>query len=209
MKNELELIKKEFENDEKILESAFKLERFFKKYKVLLISLVVVILAWISFVVIYDYLEEKRTDEISAIFNELNESPNNENLRNELKKLNPELYDLFLFSLNELDEKDALESKNELIKILATYDNASKNKDFDKLTSVAKDTNLGEFSILQAAFLARENNDFKKMRELLKEVKNAELQEFVKAMQHYGILIEKAESNSISFEKVESKWDIS
>ena len=43
------------------------------------------------------------------------------------------------------------------------------------------------------------------MRELLKEVKNAELQEFVKAMQHYGILIEKAESNSISFEKVESK----
>ena len=44
----LQGIKQEFEQDEKILESAFRLERLVKKYKYYLIALVVLIVAWVG-----------------------------------------------------------------------------------------------------------------------------------------------------------------
>ena len=96
--NDLQVIKKEFENDEKILESAFRIERFFKKYKYILIVVVLVLVLWGVYICVYSFLEEKKAAEINEIYRELTQSPNNEVLRQSLKDKAPELYDLFLYA---------------------------------------------------------------------------------------------------------------
>ena len=48
LSKDLESIKNEFQNDEKLLENAFKLERFFKKYKFVLLGIVSINILWVQ-----------------------------------------------------------------------------------------------------------------------------------------------------------------
>lgn len=200
LSKDLETIKSEFQNDEKLLENAFKLERLFKKYKFVLLGIVAVVVLWIVIVVASDYVEEKNAKEISQIYNELLVSPQNTVLRENLKNKAPKLYDAFIYAnlssqkearIAELEELS--QSKNELIAQIASYELASLKEDLQALSTIAKNPkkqndSLKDFAKIQEAYLLLKNNDIDKAREVLKGVSSeSSLDSIARQMEHYGI----------------------
>lgn len=200
LSKDLETIKSEFQNDEKLLENAFKLERLFKKYKFVLLGVVAVVVLWIAIVVASDYVEEKNAKEISQIYNELLVSPQNTVLRENLKSKAPKLYDAFIYAnlssqkearIAELEELS--QSKNELIAQIASYELASLKEDLQALSTIAKNPkkqgdSLKDFAKVQEAYLLLKNNDIDKAREVLKGVSSeSSLDSIARQMEHYGI----------------------
>ena len=200
LSKDLETIKSEFQNDEKLLENAFKLERLFKKYKFVLLGIVAVVAIWIAIVVASDYVEEKNAKEISQIYNELLVSPQNTVLRENLKSKAPKLYDAFIYAnlssqkearIAELEELS--QSKNELIAQIASYELASLKEDLQALSTIAKNPkkqndSLKDFAKIQEAYLLLKNNDIDKAREVLKGVSSeSSLDSIARQMEHYGI----------------------
>lgn len=200
LSKDLETIKSEFQNDEKLLENAFKLERLFKKYKFVLLGVVAVVVLWIAIVVASDYVEEKNAKEISQIYNELLISPQNTVLRENLKSKAPKLYDAFIYAnlssqkearIAELEELS--QSKNELIAQIASYELASLKEDLQALSTIAKNPkkqgdSLKDFAKIQEAYLLLKNNDIDKAREVLKGVSSeSSLDSIARQMEHYGI----------------------
>ena len=200
LSKDLETIKSEFQNDEKLLENAFKLERLFKKYKFVLLGIVAVVVLWIAIVVASDYVEEKNAKEISQIYNELLISPQNTVLRENLKSKAPKLYDAFIYAnlssqkearIAELEELS--QSKNEIIAQIASYELASLKEDLQALSTIAKNPkkqgdSLKDFAKVQEAYLLLKNNDIDKAREVLKGVSSeSSLDSIARQMEHYGI----------------------
>ncbi len=191
MNKNLEAIKKEFENDEKILENAFKLERFFKKYKYILLGVVLGVVAWVTYINVYDHMEEKKALEISAIYDELMSAPDNEILRKSLQEKAPKLYDLFLYAyFVKNNDKNALanltESQNQIVSDLAKYEMASATKDKQALANIGSDfKNLAK---LQEAYLLLQENEIAKMRQILESIPEESSEfEVAQYMSHYGI----------------------
>ena len=212
LSKDLETIKSEFQNDEKLLENAFKLERLFKKYKFVLLGIVAVVVLWIAIVVASDYVEEKNAKEISQIYNELLISPQNTVLRENLKSKAPKLYDAFIYAnlssqkearIAELEELS--QSKNELIAQIASYELASLKEDLQALSTIAKNPkkqgdSLKDFAKVQEAYLLLKNNDIDKAREVLKGVSSeSSLDSIARQMEHYGI-----DKLPLEFTKLES-----
>ena len=211
--NDLQVIKKEFENDEKILESAFRIERFFKKYKYILIVVVLVLVLWGVYIGVYSFLEEKKAAEINEIYRELTQSPNNEVLRQSLKDKAPELYDLFLYAqiiqlantqnLNgsNLDFEALQNSSNQIVKEIAEYVIASKSQDSAKLDAI--DSAFGDLAKIQEAYLAIKAQDITKARKILSTIpKDSQMAGNAELLRHYGITTMPLESNDMSIEEI-------
>ncbi len=216
LSKDLEAIKSEFQNDEKLLENAFKLERFFKKYKFVLIGIVAVCVVWVGAVVLSDYIDEKNAQETTQIYNQLLASPQNTILRENLAKKAPNLYDAFIYA-NLAQEKEArlqeLEnltiSKNELIAQMASYELASLKGDKELLNSISKPSSnkkdssnaLQDFAKIQEAYLLLKENDITKAREVLKGVSSdSSLDSIARQMEHFGI--DKIQAQSLKLESV-------
>lgn len=219
LSKDLESIKNEFQNDEKLLENAFKLERFFKKYKFVLLGIVSINILWVGFIVVSDYVEEKNAKEISQIYDELLVSPQNTILRENLKSKAPKLYDAFIYAnlssqkesrMQELEELKA--SKNELIAQMAQYELASLKEDKEALNAIynnsknkQKETDsLKDFAKIQEAYLLLKNNDIAKAREVLKSISSeSSLDSIARQMEHYGI--DKISLESTKLESIKLK----
>lgn len=98
IKENLEQVKSEFKSDEKLLEGAFRLEKFFKRYKWVLLFIIVAFIAYLGDTKLQDYKREQTKERITQIYNEVLESPNNIALQKRLKEVAPELYDLYQFA---------------------------------------------------------------------------------------------------------------
>ncbi|MGX3044511.1 hypothetical protein [Helicobacter sp. T3_23-1056] len=222
LSKDLEHIKSEFQNDEKLLENAFKIERLFKKYKFVLLGIVSIIILWVGFIVASDYVEEKNAKEISQIYDELLVSPQNTILRENLKSKAPKLYDAFVYANlssqkeERMQELEGLkESKNELIAQIAQYELASLKEDKDALNAIysnaknKKDTDsLKDFAKIQEAYLLFKNNDIAKAREVLKSVSSeSSLDSIARQMEHYGIDKISLQSTKLESIKLETPQD--
>ncbi len=98
IKDEIQHVKEELSSDEKLLENAFKLERLYKKYKFLIWTLVIVIVAGFGGNAAWNaYLQSKR-DAANDAFLTLQQDPNNRAAQAALQENNPRLYDLFRLS---------------------------------------------------------------------------------------------------------------
>jgi len=106
IKDELEYVKKELSSDEKLLENAFKLERFYKKHKIKIwAGLILLIGGFGGKAAITAYKEHKLNIANEALL-KLEANPKDSQALEELKNNNPKLYNLYLYS-KALKEKDS------------------------------------------------------------------------------------------------------
>jgi len=117
IKDELQHVKDELSGDEKILESAFKLERLYKKYKTLIWGVLILILVGVGGNIAWGAYQQNKLDTANQAFLSLQKNPDNKDAVATLKSNNPELYTLY--ALNQ-----AL--KNQQVETLKTFEN---NKD--------------------------------------------------------------------------------
>lgn len=214
LNNKLNQVKDELIHDQSLLVQAFKLESFFRKYRVLIIAFGVILLALIAYFVISNYNEGKKNAEASLLFNEIvlknQNKQDTKDLEDKLKALNPVLYDYYIFNflanlsydaLMQKENLDKLESisnsKDEYIKQMASYTLASLKQDLDGLSKAAEysflNNNMKNLIYMQLAYIYIQNNNIKKAQDtLLKTTSdgiNADVRfnSFISHLKHYGV----------------------
>lgn len=190
LKEKLQVAKESFSSDEKIFESAFRLELFLKKYKYLLIILVVGLVGYLLFVQINAKIEEKKAIEATSIYEKLLNEPNNQALIDALQSKSPQLLEIFLLSqaikTNDVETlKKMIDSKSALVKSFAAYQFASLQQDTEKL-GILDTGGFADLAKLQQAFLMIEQKKIQEAKEVLQSIdQTSVLQELVKILLHY------------------------
>lgn len=192
IKNNLDYIKNEFGNDEKIIENAFKLEILYKRYKYIIWTIGALIVVAILFYGIHIFYKEANAQKYSSIYSSLLENPANEELKNKLQKGNLELYNMFilqqaLLNGNIADLEYVSKQKDNLISTIALYHLGSFDRSVEILGKVNKDP-LGDLSKFQQAYGLINENKISEAKIILDSIpQNSSLNQMAKLLSHYTI----------------------
>lgn len=133
LKQNIEYVKESLNSQEQFLGNLIKGEKFFKKHKVTIITIIILFLAYISFTYINDHSKAHNLKVSNEAYQELMQNSDNKEAQELLKKTNLNLYSLFLF--HNLDDKEALEKimneekLNETLSDFYNFETALKSKD--------------------------------------------------------------------------------
>ncbi len=99
LKDELNVVKQELSSDEKLLEQAFHLEKFFKKNKTIIIGGAALLIGAFIGYKIYDYVQNSKLEAANSALLALQKDPKNSAAISKLKENNPKLYNLYEYSI--------------------------------------------------------------------------------------------------------------
>lgn len=166
IQDDVKYVKSELSGDEKILESAFKLETLYKKYKLPIWGTAAVLIFFFVGSGIMDGMRNSRLAEANNAFLTLQKKPGDTAALETLKSKNPALFELYSFS-EAVKKKDVATvkvltaSKNEVIADSSRYVAANfENKEAN--TKLYK-----EMAELEGAYLAIKAGNTEKAREKL------------------------------------------
>jgi hypothetical protein len=153
-------IKKELSGDEKVLESVFKLETLYKKYKFIIWAVVIGLVLFFVGRNIMQSMHETKLEEANVAFLTLQKNDGDTEALAILKEKNPALFELFSY---------AQASKNKDVKVLATLTSSSNEVIADAsaytvatLENKSSDSKLySEMAIIEEAYLAIKAGDTK------------------------------------------------
>jgi len=153
-------VKRELSSDEKVLESAFKLETLYKKYKFIIWAVVIGLLLFFVGRNVMHAMNEAKLAEANNAFLTLQTKADDAEALKVLKEKNPALFELFSFSQAN-QKKDT--------KVLSTLKNSSNTVIADAsaytLAALEKKSNdsklYKEMSIMEDAYLAIKSGDIK------------------------------------------------
>ncbi|GMT38778.1 hypothetical protein NHP20013_08620 [Helicobacter bizzozeronii] len=140
--------------------------------------MVVGVVLWVAYMKFLEHKQEKKNQEITAVYNEVLQNPNNVAVLDRLKTTSQELYDLYTYAqaLKSQDTQALLKlenSPNSLVRALATYYYASYQKDLKTLQTLNL-PKMQDLIALQKAYL------------LYQEHKQPqEIQKVVSILKHY------------------------
>lgn len=166
MKDGVAFVKKELSGDEQVLESALKLETFYKKYKVMIWGALVAMTLFFVGKSIMDMMETKRLAEANQALLVLQSNPKEKEALQMLQEKNPALFELFSYkeAINSSDTKrlQALsKSVNEIISDMSRYG-------LHTLENKASSSKLyEEMALINKAYLALESGEIKKVQDTL------------------------------------------
>ncbi len=186
LKDSLNSVKNELSSDEKLLEQAFHIEKFYKRHKIKILSFVVFVILLVLAYSINNYIENKKLINANEAFLILEKDPNNKKALEELKSNNPKLYNLFIYSLAVDKENpkllENLKVNNEILKDIISYHKAVLN---NKITNSKYYENL---VLVERAYLAIKKGQKDKAKTLLIQVdNNSPLKGIAKLLEHYII----------------------
>lgn len=133
IQDDVNYIKKELSGDEKILESAFKIETLYKKHKVKVGAGILAVFVFFAGTAIQENMHEAKLLEANKAFLSLEENANDAEALKNLKENNPALFDLYSYTqaVKNKDTKalDALAtSKNTVISDVSAYASSMLNE---------------------------------------------------------------------------------
>jgi hypothetical protein len=126
IKDEIKYVKEELSSDEKLLENAFKIERFYKKHKIKIWAVLILLIVVFGGRAIYNAYYEHKLNLANSALLQLQSNPKNSTALNQLKDNNPKLYELFIYSQAIKDKdikslKKLTSSKDSLILDVTKY----------------------------------------------------------------------------------------
>ena len=169
LKENVQQIKSELSSEEKFFESFFKVERFYKKYKLIIITSAIVIVGYVvaSNVVTYTNDQDKvlANKAYSALLANKDVAINTAIL----KEKNNELLAIFTHntSLDNTKEVDA-----QYLKEIAQFNKAIKSNDLEALDMLILNPEflLKDFAIFNKALIQSNKNDFKSAKKTLETI---------------------------------------
>ena len=186
IKDDVNYIKNELSSEEKFLESFVKTERFFKKYKKLIVVLIIaVIIGSIAFLV-KTKLDEKNLYEANIALSNFLEN-GNQNSLNQLKEKNRDLYEIALY----LDAKNEFKNADinlKYLKELLDFQVALLNSNQSDLDAVSKkaDFLLKDYAIFNQALILVNNQKYAEAREILGKIsQDSRAFELATLLKHY------------------------
>lgn len=187
LKQNVEYIKEEMTNDEKMLEGLLRLESWFRRYKLALFTLLGILIVAIIGYIGNNYYQHNKQQNLANAYEKALKG--DEVALKILKDSKSRLYDLYLFK-NALKSNDTAmlktleSSRDPIIAQFATAQTASLNKDINLLNS----QNAGDFGYLQAALLEIKAGNLQKAREILAKIKNdSPIRDLANSLTHLSI----------------------
>jgi predicted negative regulator of RcsB-dependent stress response len=195
LKENVEMVREELNSEEKFFENAVKAERFVKKYKMLLIAGVVLIIGAVVGNAFYDAQKRSNKESANTALATLQSDPNNAQALKTLKSLNPDMYDLWLLSdaLKRSDSEAlaALTSSKAIgIADIAAYQKAVNSNDMEALESYSMrpDAIYKDLALFQLAVLLMENGRSDEGQgKLLLISQESPLYRYAQPLMHYGV----------------------
>ncbi len=119
-------VKKELSGDEKMLASAFKAEKIYKKHKLKIFAILGIIIAYFVGTAIIESIAQDKREKANAAYLVLKKDAKNSDALNSLKTNNPALFELYSYqkAIKASDTttlKSLSTSKNEIISDLSSY----------------------------------------------------------------------------------------
>jgi len=195
LKENIDMVKEELNQEEKLFESAVKTERFVKKYKMPLISVLSAIVVVLVGNSIYQVNQSNAITASNEAYNVLLKDPSDTKAVSTLQDNNPALYDAWKLqtALKAKDEKtlETLTSSSSVIVAdLASYELATLKKDKVALNEYAlkQEAVLKDLAILNEAVLLMQEDKVEEAQARLKMIdKKSSLEKTVTLLQHYGV----------------------
>lgn len=187
IKQNVEHIKTELSNEEKFLESFVKVERFYKKYKNLLLVSVVVIVVAVAGISINNYLGAANKTAANEAFSTLLEDMNNSQAMEILKDKNPKLAQIIEAKKAKIEGK-SVSIDVQYLKELELYNEAIKNQDAEKLSQVLmqNDFTLKEYALFQKALILAQRENYKEAKEILEQIpQDSQVQQLASTLKHF------------------------
>jgi len=188
LKENVDYIKQEISTEEQFFESFFKVEKIYKKYKLLIIGTVIAILGYFIGSAINDYVKEQNAIAANEAYNILIKNPNDKSAlhqQNILKEKNKKLLQIALYK----NSKD-FTLKNDVIYLnqIALFNTAIKNNNIKALNTLILDSKfvLRDYAIFNKALIQSNNGEFKKAKATLNNIKdNSQVTTLSNLLKHY------------------------
>ena len=170
IKDDVNYLKNELNNEEKLLENFVKLERFFKKYKKIIY--VLILLAIITPIAIFtkNKIDQSNLYKANIALNNYLEQGEESSLEY-LKNKNQSLYEVALF-LTAKKELSEINISSKYLKELLEYQIAAKEMNFDKLDALRKNDDflIKDYAILHEAIILVNQEEYEKAKAILEEI---------------------------------------
>ncbi len=187
LKENVDFLKNEISTEEKFFEGFFKLEKFWKKYKIAVISSVTIVVVVVASINIKSYLQMQNKIKANKVFNSLLENPKNIQASKELEKLNPTLLTIAKHLTNQKNKEDKVIDV-QFLKEIVEYNiaiNKNDTKAIDK-TILKSSFLLKEYAIFQKALVQTLNENYSEAKKTLELVpQNSGVTKVSNKLKHY------------------------
>ena len=195
LKENIEMVKEELNSEEQFFEKAVQTERFVKKYKTPLIAIITATVLAVVTATAYNVYTQNKIEASNTALNVLLQNPADVAAKDELKNLNPKLYDVWTLS-NALKTKDKAalnslqNSKALVVADLAQYELAAMDNDEKALASYSQKNGalLKDLAVIEAAVLLMEKGEKDAAHNKLAMISlNSPVYKLAQSLSHYGI----------------------
>ena len=187
LKENVDYVKEELNSEEKFLEGFVKVERFYKKYKTLILGLIALVIIASIALVVKKNMDETNKIEANLAFDKVLENPEDKDALAKLKETNKNLYDIAVY-LSAKDKGEVSKVNVPFLKEITTYHEALKNKSIAELNSVSMENDflLKEFAIFNKALILANDGKFEEAKTALKLIPTtSKANELAKILNHY------------------------
>ncbi len=186
-KENIQYIKEELSSEEKFLEGFVKVERFYKKYKNIIIAAAAIVIIAVIGSMVSSYMDQQNKAAANAAFTKILQNPSDQEALATLKDKNEELYEIAKY-LNAKKEGKIVEINVEFLKELALYEKAIKSSDIAALSSLSLNDKflLKENALFNKALLETKNGNYKAAKESLSQIPNdSKINNMVSLLKHF------------------------
>ncbi|MCG3681165.1 tetratricopeptide repeat protein [Aliarcobacter butzleri] len=186
LKEDVGYIKNELSSEEKFIENFVKGERFFKKYKTLIIAVVVILIIGLIGFTIKKSMDNSNKHDANIALSQFLENGDEKALET-LKNKNEKLYEVALFLQAKKDNK-ILSIELPLLKELVKFQTATASNNIEELNSLSmqNDFLLKEFALFNKALILVNEGKYEEAKKELSQIsQTSKAYELATLLNHY------------------------
>lgn len=187
IKDNVDFVKEELSSEEKFLESFVKVERFYKKYKLIIIAAVVIIVGGTIGYYVSKHFQNETKLEANIAFNKVLENPNDKAALDTLKEKNEQLFQVAKF-IQATEEGTSADIQVKFLKELTDYQKALEAKNVEQLNTLSMNNDflLKEFAIFNKALIQTNEGKYEDAKATLQLIPaDSKVNDLVNVLKHY------------------------